>query len=165
MKKFRFFSVIVVALFVSAWAGSFTYNIPTLNGIISTGQKTGETSKGCVTLNGSSGSYLTSVSAIKGLVDVNQYCKPTTGCRILLYREIGTNQYVLIGSVSVPCGSSFSTSPKTITLPAGTHPSNGRYCISAEVTLLNAAPPPTAPVGTICGISYTSGSATFNWSP
>jgi len=158
MKKNRFFSVavaVVAVLFVSAWAGSFTYNIPTLNSIISTGQKTGETAKGCVTLNGN-GNLTTSVTAVKGLVDVNQYCKPTTQCRVLLYRLVGT-QHTLIGSVVVPCGSSFSTSPKTITIPAN-QPANGSYCVSAEVTLLNAAPS-----NLICGISYTGGSVTFNW--
>ena len=146
-----------MALFVSVWAACTTmHNIPTLNGIIASGQKTSETSKSCRTLTCSS-SYLTSVTAIKGLVDVNQYCKPATGCKVIVYRQVGT-QYTKIGEVAVPCGSSFSTSPKTITLPANTYPCNNEtYCVSAEVTLLNSASS-----NPICGISYTSGSATFN---
>jgi hypothetical protein len=163
MKKVRFFSTsvaVIMATFVSVWAAcTVTYPIPTLNGIIQPGQKTGETSVSCRTLT-CSGSYLTSVTAIKGLIDVNQYCKPTTQCRVILYSQSGT-QLKAIGSVVVPCGSSFSTSPKTITLPANTYScQNATYCISGEVTLLNPAPS-----GTICGISYTSGSVTFNCTP
>jgi len=113
MKKVRFFSVavaVVAALFVSAWAGSFTYNMITLNGIISTGSKTAETAKACVTLTGPGTSYLTSPVTVKGLVDVNQFCKPTTQCRVLMYQLNGATQ-TLVGSVVVPCGTSFSTSP------------------------------------------------------
>jgi len=164
MKKFRFFSVavaVVAALFVSVWAaGSVTHPFGTLNGIIPTGQKTAETSYSCRTLTGPSNSYITQITAIKGLIDVNQYCKPTTKCRVLVYRRLPNGTYVLVGSVEVPCSTNFSTNPKTITPLANTYPADGTYCFAGEVTLLNSAP-----VGTVCGISYTSGSATLNWAP
>jgi len=165
MKKVRFFSVaiaVVMVLFVSVWAAcKVTHPLGTLNGTIAPGQKIGETSKSCRPLT-CSGSYLTSVTDIKGLIDVNQYCKPTTQCRVLLYRQSGTS-YTLIGSVVVPCGSSFSG--KQI-IPNGSYScANETYCIAGEVTLLNPAPqpsPPNPPPNIICGISYTGGSVTFN---
>jgi len=72
-----------------------------------------------------------------------------------LYQQNGTS-YKYINSVVVPCGSSFSN--QTISVPANAYPcNNATYCIAGEVTLLNAAPS-----NLICGISLTSGSATFN---
>lgn len=154
MKKVRFFSVavaLVAVLVVSVWAGSITHNIPTLNSIIPPGQTTIQTNPICwqPTAN------ITKI-ALKGLLDVNQYCKPAT-CKIILYRMVGS-QKEIIGSLAIPCGTSFSTSPNTITLPANTYPANGTYCIAAEATFLNPAP-------IACGVSLTISEVIFNWSP
>jgi len=71
-----------MAMFASAWtACPVTHPFGTLNGIIPPGQKTEKTAYSCRTLTCSSPQkYLTSVTEIKGLIDVNQETSRLNGC-------------------------------------------------------------------------------------
>jgi hypothetical protein len=152
MKKFRFFSVavaVVAVLFVSAWAGSVTYGLTTLNGFA-----TGETSLKCYTLTGPGTSYLTDVRVTGKL---SSACVPATG-QIRLYQLNGA-QRILIGSTTVPVNTNFSNVQVPSPFPQNKYPANGSYCISGYVRYNNSDTQSTS-----CGITLT-GNVTFTWAP
>lgn len=151
MKKVRFFSVavaVIAALFVSVWAGTLTHPIPTQNGYA-----TGQTSQSCRTMTGPATSFMTKVT-LKGTLALNSYCTPplTPSGRTIRLLDINGK---IIGEVSVPLGTMFKD--VVINFPSKTYKANEALCIAAYVS--------TTTTGTLCGISLTGASATFEWTP
>jgi hypothetical protein len=153
MKKVRFFSVavaVVAALFVSAWAGSTTFPITTLN----IPSVPGQSNVVCRTCMGPSTSYMTNVNNIRGTISISSGCAAKYYLQ-LFYLNGSTQQ--LIKEIEVKVGS-LSNSNYQIDFPPNTYRTNETYCIGFRATLVASTVP-------MCAATLSDGSFTCNWSP
>jgi hypothetical protein len=153
MKKVRFFSVavaVIAALFVSAWAGSTTLPLTTLN----IPSVSGQSNVVCRTFTGPSTSYMTNVNNIRGTISISNGCAANYHLQ-LFYLNGSTQQ--LIKEIEVKVGS-LSNSNYRIDFPPNTYHANEAFCMGFRATLVASTVP-------MCAATLSGGNVTFNWSP